>query len=464
MIAKEMHLINLISLYKKQERVMNLILNLDHNTKMNTPIFYLFPFTMDNGDNLYENGKFHLIFIKLTYEYKTVNPKIFRGVLNITESDNKLGISIIKELKNITLDQIKDIVESQLNQFNDFCKNASNEDLDLVDKLSKNPNMLKESILKYHLLEDKPIKIIDYYLTEDMEFYIIQGEIEAINDSGYVEILLQKNNIKINDTIILMGENKEKYECQVSSIDLGFSKFEILNKYIKIIEYAKPRCRELLEEAYAGEQVTLKIKTRKYSDNDIFKHTGYDYFYNLYEENEDLDSYHEYILSNDIDFNLNATRAFSTISSYSTNSFLECVQKIDSDSLIGIVMSRYNNYKEENYNVQIGLGPNGAIEFIGAILLNQYIKSRSIMHNIHEDNEVGYRCESIIMKVFQNNLSGLQFSNMMDDIINNSFLDYSEWSAVYRHLRDIHGELISRLEFAQIGTSHLDNISNRKTK
>lgn len=73
---------------------------------------------------------------------------------------------------------------------------------------------------------------------------------------------------------------------------------------------------------------------------------------------------------------------------------------------------------------KLGFGENGAFEFLGAILLSEY------------DPPLKRVIVPLCQRVCRSELSPLQFSDKMDEIIYAlPYLPYEDWSAVYRYLK-----------------------------
>lgn len=152
MVLKKLDTLNLMSLYKKQEAALNLSLNLEIGQKLNNPLFFLFPFTTENGDNIYEDGYLHISFVKVTNDINIVNPCIYQGLLKISGNDKGLSIHNLKLISAISIDDFKGIVKSMYTTLHEFILMSSQQHLDIIKVLAANPVMLKDSILEYYEL------------------------------------------------------------------------------------------------------------------------------------------------------------------------------------------------------------------------------------------------------------------------------------------------------------------------
>ena len=122
----------------------------------------------------------------------------------------------------------------------------------------------------------KEVKLKKKFSNEELDFYVIQGSINNDNSKGYLEIILKSDKIAIGEVIELLDENDNYYKCRVVSMDFGSSEVKIENNSINVIEYGEPKLRELLNVAYKGEQVTLRLKVQDYNIENTNKATYLD--------------------------------------------------------------------------------------------------------------------------------------------------------------------------------------------
>ena len=124
-----------------------------------------------------------------------------------------------------------------------------------------------------------------------------------------------------------------------------------------------------------------------------------------------------------------------------SSSFLQFVSEIQEPSLKLFFEGQYETFKASNKFESVHLGENGCIEFAGALLLFTY----SCVRN---DSMAINGCNQAFIMAFKGAPAEI-FSSVMDDIINEETnIPYEDWSAVYRYLRDNHGNWIRKFEFA----------------
>jgi hypothetical protein len=122
--------------------------------------------------------------------------------------------------------------------------------------------------------------------------------------------------------------------------------------------------------------------------------------------------------------------------------FLQFVSQIPQSTLSVFLQGQYQTLKTSNKFDSAHLGHNGCFEFAGTLLLSVYSYARN--------EETAFKgCRELIYMAFKG-ASGGTFSDHMDDVINNETnIEYEEWSAVYRYLRDNYGTWIRKFEFAE---------------
>jgi len=121
--------------------------------------------------------------------------------------------------------------------------------------------------------------------------------------------------------------------------------------------------------------------------------------------------------------------------------FLQFVSKIQEATLKFFLENQYQTLKNSNKYDSVHLGENGCFEFVGALLLFTY----SVVAN---DRIAMNGCNEAILMAFKGAPAEI-FSNVMDDVINEETnIEYEEWSAVYRYLKENYGTWIRKFEFS----------------
>lgn len=132
---------------------------------------------------------------------------------------------------------------------------------------------------------------------------------------------------------------------------------------------------------------------------------------------------------------------------------------LSQDDFKAKVLYYYNTYKGSSDLIPI-MGEFGSIEFVNLIMLVDYFKSLidKEIHNIDAREffkDLNLKC-LITMGFAFNHMTPGEFSDELDKIVKPypGIMEYSEWSKVYRYLRDNYGDWIHNQEFAY-GTPEL---------
>ncbi|APG25953.1 CFI-box-CTERM domain-containing protein [Syntrophotalea acetylenica] len=102
--------------------------------------------------------------------------------------------------------------------------------------------------------------------------------------------------------------------------------------------------------------------------------------------------------------------------------FLKSITTKTKDELRVYFEKKYEYYKNKS-KCTFGFGPEGSCEFIGAFFLADF------------DETTRESIEKIIIEVFNGNITPLDFSNQMDNIVTNSKIRYDTWSSAFRFIK-----------------------------
>jgi len=132
---------------------------------------------------------------------------------------------------------------------------------------------------------------------------------------------------------------------------------------------------------------------------------------------------------------------------------------LSKDDFKAKVLYYYNTYKGSSNLIPI-MGEFGSIEFVNLIMLIDYFKSLIDKESNNIDarefyKDLNLKC-LITMGFAFNHMTPGEFSDELDKIVKPypGIMEYSEWSKVYRYLRDNYGNWIHNQEFAY-GTPEL---------
>lgn len=149
MILKQLDSINLAALYERQAPIMRCIPNLKEGMRLDSALSFIFPFTHEDGNNIYESKGLHVFFIEITDNNNVINPTLSQGILNLKDGEQYFNIERIYNKQNIPLKTVKEIINPQLKQLLNFRENANGEVIQVVVFLAKNTQLLKKSICEF---------------------------------------------------------------------------------------------------------------------------------------------------------------------------------------------------------------------------------------------------------------------------------------------------------------------------
>lgn len=149
MILKQLDTLNLVALYERQAHVMKVVPTLREGMKLDSAVSFIFPFTHEDGNNIYESKGLHVIFIEITDNKYVVNPTLSQGILNLKDGEQCFNIEQVYNKQNIPLKTVNEIINPQLKQLLNFKQNANEKAIQVAAFLGQNPQLLKKSICEF---------------------------------------------------------------------------------------------------------------------------------------------------------------------------------------------------------------------------------------------------------------------------------------------------------------------------